>query len=285
MLVYLESPLAVPRGVQAMQNAVTQETVLGYAMALRTATTGWTPSVREDYFQALNQAESKAGRGDFVGGGHLQIYIQGMRNDAREKLTADDAAALVEVLDAKLPSSAPTGSPTPRPFINRWTVESLTSKLQQIKSGRSFENGKAMYTIASCAACHRFQNRGGIFGPDLSAVGKRYSRQVLLREMLEPSVQVSDQFQMHSVTTLSGKVVQGRILNRDDLFITIATDPRNPTSVTRIPADDVDEVLPSKTSMMPQGLLDTLTEDEVLDLMAYLESGGNPKAPQFAPSP
>jgi putative heme-binding domain-containing protein len=282
MLVYLKSPVVVQRGVPKMAAAVTQETLLGYAMALRTAEAGWTLDSRRTYFQTLNHAETKAAVGDYVGGGHLQIYIQRMRQDARESLGQSELKRLADILDAVLPSSVPTGSPTPRPFVKRWTSEHLAPKLGQVTSGRSFVNGKAMFQVASCIQCHRFQNRGGIFGPDITGVAKRYSRLVLLREIIEPSVQVSDQFQTHAVLTHDGEIYRGRILDRNDRSLTIATDPRNPMSVVQLTLDEVEEVILSKTSMMPKGLLDTLTEADIFDLLAYLESGGQATSPHFA---
>ena len=138
-----------------------------------------------------------------------------------------------------------------------------------------------MFTTATCIQCHRFGNIGGILGPDITGAARRYSPPVLLREIVEPSVQVSDQFRTHTIITLGGKIYQGRILDQNDEQLTVAIDPKAPSAVIQIKADNIDEILPSKTSMMPLGLLNTLTREEILDLLAYIQSGGDPEHALF----
>ena len=94
-------------------------------------------------------------------------------------------------------------------------------------------------------------------------------------------MQVSDQFKTHSIITLEGKIYQGRILDQNDQQLTVAIDPKAPSAVIQIKADNIDEILPSKTSMMPLGLLNTLTREEILDLLAYIQAGGDPEHALF----
>jgi putative heme-binding domain-containing protein len=138
-----------------------------------------------------------------------------------------------------------------------------------------------MFAVANCLRCHRFGNSGGIFGPDITRASQRYSRQVMLRELITPSKQVSDQYQAHQVLTAEGRVYTGRILNDDGKTITLATDPLQPAHVVEIPKDQIEEMSPSETSLMPAGLLNTLTKEDILDLLAYIESGGDPKHAAF----
>jgi len=63
--------------------------------------------------------------------------------------------------------------------------------------------------------------------------------------------------------------------------LTVLTDPEDISKVVKVPADQVDEVTPSKVSLMPKDLLKTLNQDEVLDLLAYLLSRGNPGDAMF----
>jgi hypothetical protein len=96
----------------------------------------------------------------------------------------------------------------------------------------------------------------------------------MLREILTPSVQISDQFRTHVVLTTAGRVYQGKIINQTETRLTIAADPKRPSSVVQIPLADVEEMVPSKVSMMPNDPLNTLTQEDILDLLAYIESGG-----------
>ena len=276
LLVYLGHPTAVTHFVPKMKTAKTQEELLFYGMVLRVARVGWTDAFREEYLRHMNRAEESVGRGDFVGGGHYQIYVQRLRKDFVDALADGARQGLDALINAKIASAVPTGSPTPRKFVKNWTIAELLQDATNPPAGRSFDVGKDMFRVASCVQCHRFGKVGGILGPDITAAARRYSPQVLLREIIEPAVQVSDQFKTHAIITTSGKVFQGRILDRNDRQLTVAVDPRAPASVIQIDVADVDEVLPSKASMMPLGILNTLTRSEILDLLAYIQSGGDP---------
>ena len=281
VLVYLGSPNIIEPSLSVMAAADTQESVLGYGMSLRVAKAGWSAKSRTSYFSLLNKAESAAGLGDYVGGGHLQIYVQQMRTDASKFLSDADRKSLDAILNSKLASAVPTGSPTPRKFIRNWQEADLLPELDRVGSNRSFEIGKRMFRVASCVQCHRFNNIGGILGPDITAAAKRYSRAVMIREILDPSKQISDQFRTHAIRTIEGQTFEGRILNSTDDSLTVALDPRSPQSVVEIATDDVDEMKPSKVSLMPKDLLNTLSKEEILDLLAYIESGGDPKHKNF----
>lgn len=281
MLVYLDSPAVVPVAIRLMQDTKTQEAMLNYAMSLRVAKAGWTTELRTAYLEALKTAEEQTVSGEFVGGGHLQAYIRRIRDDFKPQLTPAEQEAFAELLDPKFDKAYAIGSPTPRKFVKRWTVEELTPLLDQVSNKRSYKRGRILFTHAACIACHRFNGKGGIFGPDLTAVAKRYSRPVLLREIIAPSAQVSDQYQSHVILTDAGRAYAGRILERGEKYWTLAVDPRQPSSVQQIAADEIEEVTPSTVSMMPQNLLDTLSAEEILDLLAYLESGGDPKHSAF----
>ncbi|MFL2870713.1 MAG: c-type cytochrome [Pirellulaceae bacterium] len=141
--------------------------------------------------------------------------------------------------------------------------------------GRSFEAGKQLFRNAACIQCHRFANRGGILGPDITGSAKRYSMAVMLREIIDPSIQVSDQFENHVIITDEGKLLEGRILSESDETVTLAVDPRQPESILQIPSGSIEAKKVSRTSLMPKGLLNTLTREEILDLLAYILSAGD----------
>lgn len=103
----------------------------------------------------------------------------------------------------------------------------------------------------------------------------------MLREILDPSKQISDQFRTHVIVVASSKVIEGCILDHNERELTIAIDPKSPAAVVQIPADGVDEMVLSKTSLMPKDLLNAATKEETLDLLAYIESGGDPRDANF----
>lgn len=99
---------------------------------------------------------------------------------------------------------------------------------------------------------------------------------------MEPSKVISDQYMASTVLTAAGKTVNGRIVSENEEQISVLTDPEDSTKIVDIPREDIDEILPSKTSIMPAELLNQLNEDEVLDLLAYLLSRGDKRNRMFA---
>jgi putative heme-binding domain-containing protein len=282
LLAYLDEPSVTAKALELMSQARTQEDALFYAAALRTASRGWTQPLRKRYFTWFNEAEAKAAVGDYLGGGHLQSFLRQFRTDAAATLSDAEREQLKDLLEPGVEKLPFARSPTPRKFVRNWTQDELRPALDRIEEGRSFNAGKRLFVEGSCQACHRFANVGGIFGPDLTGAAKRYSRPFMLREIMNPSHVISDQHQTHSILTSAGRVHQGRILSEADGVLTVATDPREPAHLVVIPADEVEERKPSEASLMPADLLNTFTQRDVLDLLAYIESAGDPKAPVYA---
>src|SRR5262249_56812506 len=97
----------------------------------------------------------------------------------------------------------------------------------------------------------------------------------LLESIIEPSKEISDQYAAVTITTTDGKIVTGRIVNLHGDSISINTNMLDPSAITNVDARKVESKEVSKISMMPEALLDTFQEDEILDLMAYLLSRGD----------
>jgi hypothetical protein len=87
---------------------------------------------------------------------------------------------------------------------------------------------------------------------------------------------ISDQYRATTILTAAGKVITGRIVGDDKEKLVVMTDPFDASKIVEIAKGDVESATPSKVSLMPTGLLDKLNRDEVLDLLAYLLSRGNP---------
>jgi putative heme-binding domain-containing protein len=122
---------------------------------------------------------------------------------------------------------------------------------------------------------------GGSTGPDLTGVAGRFSNRNLLESIIEPSKVVSDQYEKMQFQLVDGRVIEGRVINLNGDNLMVLTNMLDPDSIVAVKRSEVEVSQVSKTSMMPEGLLDTLTKDEILDLMAYLKSGGNPQSALF----
>lgn len=134
------------------------------------------------------------------------------------------------------------------------------------------ERGKRIFDDVKgvgCAKCHVVDGQGGKVGPDLTGVGVKYPREELIRSTLEPSNRILHGYEMHSITTIDGRIVQGLLKNETAAGLEIVLADGK---LIAVPKDDIDERLMSKVSLMPNGLKDGMTLEEFADLMAYLES-------------
>ena len=109
----------------------------------------------------------------------------------------------------------------------------------------------------------------------------KFSPRDLLDNILNPSKEISDQYNSTIFTMKDGSQIIGRIANLFGENLQICTDMMDPNNFTEVKARDVTSSEPSKVSMMPPGLLYTLKEDDILDLLAYLLSKGDPDSPMF----
>jgi len=172
-------------------------------------------------------------------------------------------------------------------FVRDWKVEDLAASLDDVDQGRSFANGQKVYEAASCKACHRFGDQGGSIGPNLNEMSQRMrneklNRLGLLSELVQPSQVIDPKFRTQVITTQAGKVISGVVIHEDDQVVRLLSNPldegEKPKEVAKA---DIDERVASETSLMPPGLLNTLTREDILDLLAYLESGGDPAHAAF----
>ncbi|MBC8290286.1 MAG: c-type cytochrome, partial [Planctomycetes bacterium] len=147
--------------------------------------------------------------------------------------------------------------------------------------GRDYEKGLRAFASSRCISCHRLGGEGGSTGPDLTNVAGRFSYKDLLEATVLPSKVISDQYRASIVETKKGQIITGRLLGEADGKLTILTDPIDITKTREIDKGEVEEITPSPTSLMPEKLLHPLNKEEVLDLIAYLMSRGNPNDPVF----
>lgn len=274
VLVYLEAPNVVPRTMELLTQAQTQQDQLHFVFVLRNAKEGWTPELRQAYFSWMNLAESK-----YKGGASFQLFVQKIRQDAVEKLTEAEKTALKEVIEGKQNVEA-VKLETTRQFVHNWQMDDLLPMIDQVGTGRSFASGKAAYEATQCAKCHRFAGDGASTGPDITGVGNRFTPIYLLESFLTPSKVVSDQYRNTIIQTDDGNVLQGRVVEEDDKVVRIRTSPFA-TALTEIPKSSIEEQQFSTASEMPNGLVNVLTKEEILDLIAYLRSAGNPDDKAF----
>jgi len=150
---------------------------------------------------------------------------------------------------------------------NKWTFAQLRDFLTAGDGQQgSAERGAAIFEKAQCIKCHRYGTRGEGIGPDLSAVSSRFQRKEILESVIFPSQVISDQFAAKTVVTHDGNTYTGIVGPAGEGVVVLQP---NGEKVT-IAKDEVDMIVPSKKSAMPEGLFNTLTLAEIADLFAYL---------------
>ena len=270
LLVAAETPDATGKLIGLLNASGSQETQIGYALAISVAQTGWTQRLRESYFQwFLDFANAR-------GGNSFDKYLANIRQFAVSKLSEDEVAKLKPILDKKPTPKDPYGDLKARPFVKKWQLKELIPKNESVFQNRDLENGRKMFAVATCYKCHRIKGDGGIVGPDLTAAGHRFNTQDLLETIIDPSKAVSDQYEASVFLLVDGRTISGRVVNLNGNQYVIQPDMAEPNKLIRIKVEDIEETMPSDVSPMPQGLLDHLTKDEILDLLAYMKSTVNP---------
>ncbi|MBI3735508.1 c-type cytochrome [Candidatus Sumerlaeota bacterium] len=142
------------------------------------------------------------------------------------------------------------------------------AKPSPIAVGGDARKGEELFKgKARCIECHSVYYTGGTVGPDLTTISERLSPGEIYEAIKEPSKKVAREFQAKTITTPGGKSVTGRFRNETQTTIQIA-DPTGALWTTHFRAEGT-KVETSKKSLMPEGLLDALSEDEAKNLFAY----------------
>lgn len=276
MLVYLNHRDAAGKTLTLLQSAPTQEEQIHYVYCLRALSPDkWSLAQKTQYFEWFLKTANLRGGHSFSG------FLKNIRQEVIDRLPEADKVALKSILDQAPTPAEIVIEAASRPFVKAWTVDDLLSDVEAGLSGRDFENGRRMFTATACFRCHRFAGDGGIVGPDLTAVSRRYNARTMLESLLEPSKVISDQYEARVFVLSSGRQVIGRVVNLNAGQLNVCENMLDPGNLTSVDRSEIEESHVSRTSMMPNGLLNNLTKEEIFDLCAYLQSGGDPKAEVF----
>jgi len=278
-LAFLQAPHTAAKAVALIERAPTQEEQMEYARDIRLLKTGWTTELRTRYFAWFHQAAN------YRGGASFDKFVEFIRHDAVASLSADEKTALADVL-AKKPERKSALEAAGTVLAGRtptaWTLDELAAAASTGMKGRSFATGRKMFGAVGCFACHRFGNEGGMTGPDLTTAGGRYTPHDFLDQIINPSKEINEQFVPTVLTKMDGTEIIGTIVNLNNNIVMVNTDPTDPAQDIELDRATIKSIEPSNVSLMPPGLLNLLTKDEILDLAAYVLSGGEEKNAMFA---
>ena len=151
---------------------------------------------------------------------------------------------------------------------NNWTYQELLSFLSGPQSAQGDPNrGAVIFEKAQCIKCHRRGERGEILGPDLTTVSQRFQKKEILESILYPSQVISDQYAAQTIVTKDGRTITGMVAPTGNGGLLVLQSNGEKAVVT---PDNIEERSRSKQSAMPEGLLNSLTLEEIADLFSYL---------------
>jgi putative heme-binding domain-containing protein len=145
-------------------------------------------------------------------------------------------------------------------------AEALARTTTALETGDADPYRGHLQFTESCAKCHVLFREGGRIGPDLTPYQREDSPRMLLH-VVNPGIEIREGFETWIVSTDDGRIVSGFLFDQDaNVIVLRGADGQNIT----VPRATVEEMTKSPTSLMPTGLLDELSEQEIRDLFAYL---------------
>ena len=166
-----------------------------------------------------------------------------------------------------------------------WGVarESEAGKLQEIarykimltaKGAGEAMRGRAVFA-RTCQQCHTLFDAGGKVGPDITG-SNRGDLDYILQNVLDPNAVIPNDYRTSNLETKDDRLITGIVTRQDDNAVTIVV----PGETILVPRNEVKSLTQSELSMMPEGLLQPLGDDDVRDLLAYLKSPAQVPPPE-----
>lgn len=269
LLVFLEASEVAEPAMALLEKATSQEEQIGYVASLRHLKTGWSDELRTRFLSWFLQART------FKGGASLQTYLENMREDAISHLSDEEKKKFGALLNDDPVNLLAFGMNQQRDFVKSWSIRDFDPDLSQGLRSAHLENGRRLFSEASCQACHSFGNEGRAIGPNLTELTRKYGARDILDHILNPNGQISHRYSSVVITKEDKQAVIGQIVDLEGEELIVNTDMRDPMQLTRVKRAEVAKIQPSPISMMPTGLLNSFDKVEVMDLLGYLVYGGS----------
>jgi putative heme-binding domain-containing protein len=243
--------------------------------ALRNAKAGWTADLRRTYFSWFPHARTWKGGNSFKG------FIENIRKEALAKFVPQEEVAELDALSSKVEALVMPNITPPQGPGRAWTIDEVLALAKNGIKGRSFDKGKNLFAATMCLMCHRFNGDGGGIGPDLTGAGNRYTLRDLMENIIDPSKVISDQYGTEQIEKKDGTSIIGRVIVEENDKVFVMSNPFAPNDHMAINSADIKSKKAYPVSMMPPSMINVLNPDELLDLIAYILSAGNPEDKVF----
>ncbi len=283
LLAYLSPPGAVEAMLARLTEERSQDEQLHTVYCLRASggrgggqgLAGWTPEQRSalvawfDRGRTLRGAASMRGYVDAMWEEVLEGLPEEERTSAENRKAEWDRQEAARI--AALMEEVEEDDPPDEPELSTMSFEELSEYLEyDVMSYERYdpERGALVFQRSRCSACHVFGDLGQGAGPDLSTVIKRFRRSEILESIMYPSRVISDQYRFIDVETEDGESYSGMVAAETErrLVLINSLGERIRLRKSRIASSDE-----SPLSIMPDGLLDTMSFSDLMSLMRFLE--------------
>jgi putative membrane-bound dehydrogenase-like protein len=180
----------------------------------------------------------------------------------------DEAARRMKLLnDPEIEKNVYKLWPNIKPVSLSEKDQSMAKYSQALRSGSGdADKGRVLY-LTHCGRCHRLFDMGGNIGPDLTGY-ERSNTNYLLQNIIDPNTFIREGYGVYQVTTSDGRTLEGKIVSRNGNALTFEP-PLGGRKITLL-TSQIKEMKEEQASVMPERLLDGLTDQEVRDLFSYL---------------
>jgi putative heme-binding domain-containing protein len=163
--------------------------------------------------------------------------------------------------------------PLQRRFVKKWEHHWFGDAPDNLGE-RNLERGKLVFEQATCSRCHNIGPGEKKLGPDLTEVVKRFQGAKLLTQIVRPSAEINKDFKTQMILGDDGKMRTGLVIKETEDEIHFIPNLLKPERIEVMAKDSIEERKTADISTMPTGLLDTFTQEEIFDLLAYIQSRG-----------
>ncbi|MCR9294897.1 MAG: c-type cytochrome [bacterium] len=161
--------------------------------------------------------------------------------------------------------------PSERRFVKKWQHHYFGEAPDRL-GDRNLERGRVIFEQATCSRCHNIGPGEKKLGPDLSDVTKRFQGSKLLQQIVKPSSEIHKEFQTQLILVDDGRLLTGLVIEETEDSIRFIPNLLKPDKIELIEKSAIESRKVADISTMPEGLLDTYSEAEIYDLLAYIQS-------------
>ena len=282
VLSFLETPGIIEKGLSYLVSGLSGEEQIHVTYCLRTIESGWTPATRTSLIEWFCEAWKFRGAASMEGfledlwDSSLQLlqpaeveWAEQLKDEVLEEQMRRLAAYLAEDDEKQKKHAARPGD-----RLRNMSFEELSEFLEYDPTAYAegdVERGRKVFYLAGCVNCHVFGQEGKGAGPDLSTVVKRFRRREILESVMFPSRVVSDQYVSWDIRLENGDAFTGMFVgeNEEELTLITVTGER-----VDIPRAQIAERRESTLSIMPEGLIDSMSLSDLISLIRFLEEAG-----------